>query len=115
MKNKKLILASLFASLVVLALMGGRPTELLIGFVAAGVIPGFDFTVGPYMMVALTVATTIVLCYKLYRLGDTSDQEEEMGHEKPVRSLKITSRTHHRSAKRQHHFTQLEFDLEERQ
>jgi hypothetical protein len=118
MKNKKLILSSLFAVLVILTFMGGKPTEFLVGFVAAGVIPGVDITVGPYMMVALTLAATIALCYKLYSIGVPAEEEEELTIQtKPVRSLKITARTHHRAAKKHQRFTQLELnlDLEDRQ
>lgn len=114
MKNKKLILGSLFATLVVLTIMGGKPTEFLVGFVAAGVIPGVDITVGPYMMVALTLAATIALCYKLYTIDvPTADNQEEADlQEKPVNSLKITARTHHHSAKKHTRFTQLELNFD---
>jgi hypothetical protein len=113
MKNKKLILSSLFAALLILVVMGGKPTEFLVGFVAAGVIPGVDVTVGPYMMVALTLAATVALCYKLYSIGAPVVNDEEIAiQKKPVRSLKITAHTHHHAAKKHQRFTQLELNLD---
>ncbi len=106
---KKRLLTVFILTILGLTLSGHSPLQLLVNFIAAGAVPGVHLLVSPYVMFGLALicglAILIMLPLMDFRL---SHHQTEAKDEKPVKSLKMTSHTHHKPAKARRRFTQIE-------